>query len=148
MSRYNNFYDEQPFQQTNFRVDSPGRGNSRGYESNRVELPKKAFGSAGKNLNVYFEKEKEHDHRKDKPEHHMDIEKAMHHEEVGLLRRTLIRKGNLKVFFFSSDFDEYKIPPDWELAANHAVRNFSVYGIFERGVEIEDCAKGKGSPQC
>ena len=80
MSRYQGFYDEQPFQKATFSIDSPER---RRYESNRVEKPKEA------SLHAYFKDDNIYGHS---PAHgsgikHIEgdhIEKAMHHLETRL----------------------------------------------------------------
>jgi len=69
MSRYQNFYDEQPFQNTPFHIDSPTRN----------PLDKKNSQDGQKSLHAYF-----NDNRmsQTQPEH---INKAMHHQEIRLL---------------------------------------------------------------
>lgn len=82
MSRYQGFYDEQPFQKATFSIDSPER---RRHESNRVELPKEGKQS----LHAYFKDDNEHGHPPVQGSgiRHLEgdhIEKAMHHLETRL----------------------------------------------------------------
>ena len=79
MSRYQGFYDEQPFQKATFSIDSPERRPK--HDSNRVEKPKQSL--PNNSLHAYFKDDHTHspDIKHREGEH---IERAMHHQEIRL----------------------------------------------------------------
>ena len=83
MSRYQGFYDEQPFQKATFSIDSP---EYRRKENNRVEQPIEGKQS----LHAYFKDDNNaygHSPARGSGIKHMEgdhIEKAMHHLETRL----------------------------------------------------------------
>lgn len=117
MSKYQPFQEEQVFQGSNFHIDSPTKQNK--FPDDSPERTKKSV--------------------KHFINHHTEmtsVEKAMHHEEIGLEGKISLNIQNIPQ---KIGYEPNKIPPNWRLAEKHAV-------ILTRKIFLEKDIKSNRFP--